>query len=260
LTFSPGSGKWLHEETEGYPMLISVVIPAFNEERYLGKTLTSLNRANAFLQAEGLLPAEIIVVDNESNDSTADIARALNATVTSESQHNVASVRNSGAKLSKGDVLIFVDADTLVPEKLLTRIAAVMSEASCFGGAVGTDYRPTKLTLKVYLLFWRILGKLTGMAQGATQFCRRDLFFTLNGYDETLFIGEDVEFYWRLKRIAERQKGTVAFVEDQRVVPSMRRFDQWQLWRTLIWTNPLFIWLFRRRSRCWHGWYKAAPR
>lgn len=241
-------------------MLISVIIPAFNEERYLGETLASLNRAKAFLQSEGGLPAEVIVVDNGSDDSTADVARSLGATVARERQHNVAKVRNSGAKLSHCDVLVFVDADTVVPDKLLSRIVEAMSDAACFGGAVDTDYRPMKLTVRVYLQFWRILGKLAGMAQGATQFCRRDLFFALNGYDETLFMGEDVDFHWRLKRIAKRQNGHIVFIEDLRVVPSSRRFDQWGFWRTLIWTNPLFILLFQRRRTCWHGWYKAAPR
>jgi glycosyltransferase involved in cell wall biosynthesis len=241
-------------------MLISVVIPAFNEAGYLGETLASLNRAKAFLQREGGLQAEIIVVDNDSDDSTADVARALSATVVGEKQHNVAKVRNSGAKLSHGDVLVFVDADTVVPDKLLWCIVEVMSDASCFGGAVEPDYRPIKRTVKVYLQFWRVIGKLIGMAQGATQFCRRDLFFALNGYDETLFMGEDVDFHWRLKRLAKRENGGVVFIEDPRVVSSTRRFDQWRLWRTVVWTNPLFILLFRRRRTCWHGWYKAAPR
>ncbi len=240
-------------------MLISVVIPAFNEEGYLGETLASLNRAKAFLQGEGLA-AEIIVVDNDSNDSTANIARALNATVTRERQHNVAKVRNSGAKLSNGDVLVFVDADTVVPEKLLSRIVEAMSDATCFGGAVDLAYGPMKPSVKVYLQFWRLLGKFKGMAQGATQFCRRDRFFALNGYDETLFMGEDVDFHWRLKRIAKQQNGRVVLIEDIRVAPSTRRFDQWPLWRTVVWTNPVFILLFQRRRTCWHGWYKAAPR
>ncbi len=241
-------------------MLISVVIPAFNEAGYLGETLASLNRAKAFLQREGGLQAEIIVVDNDSDDSTADVARALSATVVGEKQHNVAKVRNSGAKISHGDVLVFVDADTVVPDKLLWCIVEVMSDASCFGGAVEPDYRPIKRTVKLYLQFWRVIGKFIGMAQGATQFCRRDLFFVLNGYDETLFMGEDVDFHWRLKRIAKRENGGVVFIEDPRVVSSTRRFDQWRLWRTVVWTNPLFILLFRRRKTCWHGWYKAAPR
>ena len=58
-------------------MLLSIVVPAFNEEGYLGETLASLNRARAFLQREWTLEAEIIVVDNDSDDSTADVALAL---------------------------------------------------------------------------------------------------------------------------------------------------------------------------------------
>jgi glycosyltransferase involved in cell wall biosynthesis len=241
-------------------MLISIVIPAFNEEEYLGETLASLNRAKAFLQGKGGLPAEIIVVDNSSHDSTADRARALGATVALETQHNVAKVRNTGARLSNGNVLVFVDADTIVPDQLLSRIVEVMSDATCLGGAVDPDYRPMKRTVKFYLRFWRIIGRLTGMAQGATQFCRRDSFLALQGYDETLFMGEDVDFHWRLKRIAKRQNGSVVFIESLRVVPSTRRFDQWRLWRTLVWTNPLFILMFRRRGTRWQGWYKVAPR
>ena len=72
--------------------MLSVVIPAFNEEGYLGETLASLNRARAFLQDEKSLPTEIIVVDNDSDDATADVARALGATVARETQHSVASV------------------------------------------------------------------------------------------------------------------------------------------------------------------------
>jgi glycosyltransferase involved in cell wall biosynthesis len=239
-------------------MLLSIVIPAFNEEGYLGETLASLNRASTALQ--GSLTTEIIVVDNNSNDSTADIARALGATLARETQHNIAKIRNAGATLSNGDVLVFVDADTIVPDKLLTHIVEAMSDDTCFGGAIDTDYRPMKLTVQAYLQIWRIIGKLSGMAQGATQFCRKDVFFTLKGYDETLLMGEDVDFYWHLKRFAKRQNGSIVFIDDVRVVPSTRRFDQWRFWRTLVWTNPLFILMFRRSARCWRGWYKSAPR
>lgn len=241
-------------------MLLSIVVPAFNEEGYLGKTLASLNLATELLQRETRNQAEIIVVDNNSDDSTADIARALGATVVTESLHNIAKVRNTGAKLANGDVIVFVDADTLVPANLLTRILAAMTDNTCFGGAVDPDYRPRKRTVQAYLQFWRVIGKLTGMAQGATQFFRKDVFVSLQGYDETLFMGEDVDLYWRLKRFATEQNGNVVFIKDLRVVPSTRRFDQWRLWRTLVWTNPLVILMFRRSKTCWQGWYRATPR
>ena len=241
-------------------MLLSIVVPAFNEEGYLGKTLASLNLATELLQRETRNQAEIIVVDNNSDDSTADIARALGATVVKESLHNIAKVRNTGAKLSNGDVIVFVDADTLVPANLLTSIVGAMTDNTCFGGAVDPDYRPRKLTVQAYLQFWRVIGKLMGMAQGATQFFRKDVFVSLQGYDETLFMGEDVDLYWRLKRFATKHNGNVVFIKDITVVPSTRRFDQWRLWRTLVWTNPLVILMFRRSKTCWQGWYRATPR
>ena len=241
-------------------MLISVVIPAFNEEGYLGQTLASLRQAKASLLTEQNDSVEIIVVDNNCVDATADIAQDFGATVVSETEHNVARVRNTGAKFAKGDILVFVDADTSVPSDLLRRIVKVMAEPSCFGGAVDTNNRPAKLAVRIYLKFWRVIGRVAGMAQGATQFCRKEIFFAVNGYDETLFMGEDVDFYWRLKRLAMAHSGHITFIKDIQVVPSTRRFDQWQTWRTLNWTNPLFILMFRRKKTAWHGWYKDSPR
>ena len=241
-------------------MLISVVVPAFNEETCLPHTLGNLARARQVLRDEMRVESEVIVVDDDSQDSTADIARAFMVKIITVMHHNIAKVRNAGAKSSEGDVLVFVDADTSVPAELLSRVATAMSDNACIGGAVDTDYRPTKRAVHVYLRFWRIIGRLAGMAQGATQFCRRDAFVALKGYDETLFMGEDVDFFWRLKRFAKQQHKRVAIIEDVRVVPSTRRFDQWPLWRTLVWTNPLFILMFRRTKQYWDDWYLSAPR
>jgi glycosyltransferase involved in cell wall biosynthesis len=206
------------------------------------------------------VPVEVIVVDNDSSDATAEVARGFGAVVVGESVHNIAKVRNTGAAKAHGDVLVFVDADTVVPAELLSRIGAVLSEPNCLGGAVDTDYRPSKLASKLYLRAWRVAGRLAGVAQGATQFCRRDAFDALDGYDETLFMGEDVDFYARLKRLARRRGGGVSLIDDVRVSPSTRRFNQWSFMHTLIWTNPLFVFLFRRRESVWRGWYKEVPR
>ena len=241
-------------------MLISVVIPAFDEEAYLGPTLASLNAAKAFLREREGVTTEIIVVDNDSKDSTCNVAREFGAVVVRETVHNIARVRNTGAASARGEVLVFVDADTTVPAELLWRVFKAMSEPKCSGGAVDTDYRPSKLASKIYLRAWRVVGRLLGLAQGATQFCRRDAFAALDGYDETLYMGEDVDFYQRLKRLARRRGGRVRLIDEVRVTPSTRRFNQWGLGRTVVWTNPLFILLFRRRASAWHGWYREMPR
>ena len=241
-------------------MFLSVVIPAFDEEHYLGPTLDSVNAARASLgRAEGA-GVEVIVVDNDSSDATPEVARRSGAAVVREQVHNIARVRNAGARAARGDVLVFVDADTVVPEELLRHVARAMSDAGCLGGAVDTDYRPSKLASKVYLRAWRVVGRLLGLAQGATQFCRRDAFDALGGYDETIYMGEDVEFYQRLKRLARRRGGRVRLIDEVRVEPSTRRFNRWGFARTLVWTNPLTVLLFRRRASAWRGWYKEAPR
>jgi glycosyltransferase involved in cell wall biosynthesis len=130
-------------------MLISVVIPAFDEEAYLGPTLASLNAARALLLEREGVPTEIVVVDNDSTDSTDQVASEFGAGVVRESVHNIARVRNKGAASAAGDVLVFVDADTTVPAELLWRVFDAMSEPKCLGGAVDTDYRPSKLASKI---------------------------------------------------------------------------------------------------------------
>jgi hypothetical protein len=98
------------------------------------------------------------------------------------------------------------------------------------------------------------------MAQGAAQFCRRSAFDLLTGYDESYFMGEDVDFYWRLQRLSAKAGGHLSFLSDVRVVPSARRFDMTPTWRTLVWTNPVFIALFRKRYSAWAAWYGETRR
>src|SRR4029434_8463125 len=153
-----------------------------------------------------------------------------------------------------------VDADTIVPELLLVRISHALSDVNVAGGACDTLYRPKRIILRLYLECWRVFGRFFRMAQGPTQFVRRDAFAALGGYNERLFMGEDVDFYWRLKKFAKQRRKNVDLIHDLRVVPSCRRFDRWPLWRTLIWTNPLLIAVFQRQSSMWKGWYSNVLR
>jgi glycosyltransferase involved in cell wall biosynthesis len=240
--------------------MLSVIIPAFNEERFLPQTLAHLRQATEHIGAVPDGDIEIIVVDNASSDRTAEIALASGTKVISVPEHNIARVRNAGAGAAKGGVLLFLDADTLVPEILLSRIMSVLEEPTCLGGAVDIDYQPARLLIKLYLRLWRLIGLCLGMAQGAVQFCRRDAFAALNGYDESIYMGEDVDFYWRLSKFAKARGQHVHFLRDVRVVPSCRRFDQWPTLRILIKTNPLYILLFRKYQAAWRGWYSDVPR
>ena len=241
-------------------MKLTIIVPAFNEEAYLPSTLDSIQTAAACLSARSNVGIHTIVVDNNSEDETAAVARSKGATVVHEPVQGIARARNSGARHAEGDVLVFVDADVIVPHTLLDAIHTTMSDPACVGGGVDVDYRPQRLSIRLYLRAWRLLGHLMGMVQGATQFCRKSVFEQVGGYDERVWIGEDVDFYWDLKRFAKATHCTVRFIRNPRVRPSCRRFDKWPVWRILIWTNPLFIGLFRRWKAVWRGWYSRAVR
>jgi glycosyltransferase involved in cell wall biosynthesis len=243
--------------TESGMMKISVIVPAYNEEQCLPETLERIGRALSIAAH----PSEIIVVDNDSQDRTRHIAEEFLAKVVLEKEHNISKVRNTGAENSNGDVLIFIDADTLVTETLFRKILAVLEDEECFGGAVAVEYEDfQRKWMKYYLLGWKFWGKVFNMAQGAAQFCRKSVFENLGGYDETIFMGEDIEFYWRLSRFARRNKGYLYFVEYPRVKTSARRFDKMSLWKTLLLTHPLFIGLTWRKKSCWKDWYERAVR
>lgn len=236
---------------------VSVIVPAYNEEQCLPETLERIGRALSVAAC----PSEIIVVDNDSRDGTRRVAEAFGAKVLQESEHNISKVRNAGATNATGDVLIFIDADTLVPDTLFRKIAAAMEDEKCFGGAVAVGYGALEREwMKFYLLGWKFWGTVFNMKLGAAQFCRKQVFEGLGGYDQTIFVGEDVEFYWRLSKFAGRHNGYLRFVEDTKVITSARRFDRMSLWKTFLLTNPIFIRLAWRKKSFWKDWYEKAVR
>jgi len=235
----------------------SVIVPAFNEERYLPDTLTHIRSA---LAAAGVT-SELIVVDNESTDATARIAKANGARLIAETEHNIAKVRNTGAANAGGEVLIFIDADTHVPEQLFPRIVETMQDPACFGGAVTVEYEPfQRKWLKYYVFGWKFWDHFFNMKQGAAQFCRRSVFAEIKGYDETIFVGEDIEFYWRLARHARRNGGRLEYIQDLKVTTSSRRFDNMSLAKLLLYTQPLYFYLYWRKRHRWDYWYQKTVR
>ena len=238
-------------------MKVSVVIPAYNEEQCLPKTLECIGKALSIVECS----SEIVVVDNDSQDKTRQIAESFGAKVFLEKEHNIAKVRNTGARNSTGDVLIFIDADTLVPDTLFQKITDVIEDDKCFGGAAAVEYEDfQRKWMKFYLAGWKFWGRFFNMAQGAAQFCRKSVFEKLEGYDKTIFMGEDIEFYWRLSKYAKRNEGYLHFVEHPKVKTSARRFDKMSLWKTFLLTHPIFIRLTWRKKSFWKDWYDKAVR
>lgn len=237
-------------------MKLSIIIPAYNEEEYLPETLERIRRA---LNAS--CSSEVVVVDNDSHDGTTRVAQAFGAKIFFEKEHSISKVRNTGAANATGDILVFIDADTAVADSLFQKLASVMEDERCAGGAVAVEYaKPNQKWVEVYLRCWQFWGRTFNMKQGAAQFCRKTVFDTIGGYDETIFMGEDIEFYWRLAKQAEQNQQYLYFIEDPRVITSVRRYDRMGLWKTLVFTHPISIGLFWRRKSFWKAWYEKAIR
>ena len=114
-------------------MRISVIVPAFNEERLLGETLHQVSRAmTPFAQRQWA--TELIVCDNNSTDRTAEVARAAGARVVFEPVNQIARARNCGAAAATGDWLIFVDADSHPGAELFEDVAAQIESGRRLAG------------------------------------------------------------------------------------------------------------------------------
>ena len=112
----------------------SFIIPAFNEEQYLRRTIKS---AQSCIKTKKSYNGEIIVVDNNSTDQTSEIARKLGCKVVFEPVNQIARARNAGAREASGKTLLFLDADTLLPvETFRNAIDSVAQGKIGAGGAL----------------------------------------------------------------------------------------------------------------------------
>lgn len=238
-------------------MKLSVIIPAHNEEKLVLETLRCVKAALTHCDPA----SELIVVDNVSTDRTAQIAAEAGATVIEEQVRNIGAVRNAGAAAANGDVFVFIDADTLVPQGLFSKIDTIMRDPGCHGGAVAVKYGKFKRWwMNWYAKGWEFWGKVFNMRQGAAQFCSRRAFEATGGYDEAVYLGEDIEFYWKLERFARKSGGRLQFIDEPRVTTSTRRFDKMSVFKTLVLTHPIYILINRKKARAWKDWYEDAVR
>jgi glycosyltransferase involved in cell wall biosynthesis len=176
--------------------MISFVVPAYNEEALIGRTLEALNLAMQQIEE----PYEIVVADDASSDGTAAIAEACRARVVRVELRQIAATRNAGARAARGDKLIFVDADTLVSEAVVRAAVNAMNEGVAGGGsAVSFEGRVPRYAERMQPALVRIFRAL-GIACGCFLFCTRRAFEAAGGFDEKLFASEEITMSRALKR------------------------------------------------------------
>lgn len=171
---------------QGLPF-VSVVLPVFNEERYLEECLKTLRKIS---YPEDKY--EIIIVDNGSTDSSFEIARRYADQALLWPDVNVGAVRNFGVKHAKGDVLVFLDSDCLVPGDWLRQgVKLLFAEEKCvYGGNLNLREKPYWVEK-----FWLLKNSSDKVPQhnllGSCIFIQKRAFFDAGGFDENVTSGED---------------------------------------------------------------------
>lgn len=235
--------------------VLSIVIPAFNEQKYLPSTLIALNRAIRHVAVE----VEIIVVDNQSTDRTAEIA-ATSATVIQETKPNIGAARNRGARATSGEYILFIDADVTVSEYALEIAWNAISKRGLVAGGLGALYEPRHLVTWMFCAYWDWRRLKGAPCQGVAQFFRKDLFVDLGGYREDIYMAEDVDLYRRAANLVQsRGLPDVRWIRESVVWPSPRRLDARPV-RTILQQLPNTPkWLFRYQS-LWRDWRTGTIR
>ena len=239
-------------------MNCSFIIPAYNEEKFLKKTVESLRKSIS--GAEIISSEEIIVVDNCSTDRTAEIARNVGVNLVKEPVRQIARARNTGARHAKGDILFFVDADTSIKVDHLTAACEGIIKGKAYGGGalIRFDDHQDKFFLGVLIpAFWNWVSKTFRMAAGSFIFCRKEDFEEIKGFPETMYAGEELEFVRKLKKLNRKSGQKFKILDCEPVITSSRKLSWYGNGQIVF---CLFLLLFfplavRFRKLCWF-WYR----
>jgi glycosyltransferase involved in cell wall biosynthesis len=178
---------------------LSIVVPAFNEERLIAGALKHLKAGIEVFERRGW-SGELIVCDNNSTDGTAGIARAAGARVVFEPVNQIARARNSGARTATGDWLLFVDADSSPAGELFEEVLAVIEGGRCVGGGCTVRLPGAPPAVRAWVGGWNILSRLARWAAGSFLFCEAAAFRAVGGFSEALYAAEEIDLSRRLKR------------------------------------------------------------
>ncbi|MGY0632853.1 glycosyltransferase [Luteimonas sp. A478] len=229
-------------------MRLSIIIPAHDEAPLIGATLDSLARSTDWL-GDGV---EIIVVDDASSDGTGAIARARGARVLRVEARQIAAARNAGAAVARGERLLFVDADTLANPEVVTALMAAMDRGAAGGGVAVRFMRPLPLHMRIFESVSILLFRLARVTPGCFLFCTRRAFDTVGGFDEGLYVTEDVRFGRALRRV-----GRVVILREE-VCSSARKMHTYSFGEKLRFMlrfllAPRRVSRDRERLELWYG-------
>jgi glycosyltransferase involved in cell wall biosynthesis len=235
---------------------ISVVVPAFNEEKLIGESLAAIRKATEAFSAREWT-SELIVCDNNSTDRTAELARAAGATVVFEPVNQIARARNKGAEAATGDWLIFVDADSQPSAELFADVAEAIASGKYIYGGCTVRLDEHYLVGEFATRLWNGLSRMKKWAAGSFIFCDAASFREIGGFDNQLFASEEIDLSKRLARLARQKRKRGVILHRHPLVTSARKMqlyttrDYMRLLRRLIFSGGKVL---RNRDAC-HVWY-----
>ena len=200
-------------------MKLSIIIPTYNEENFLPKLLSDIKK-------QTFRDFEIIVSDGDSQDKTREIALKNGARVVTSTDRSPAIQRNKGAEKAKGEILLFLDADSRLLDGDFLEITLKQFEEQELDAAgfiikwdgEGTKYRFLDL---FYYLCSRLVFYVKPFTPGAGIIVKKTVYKKSHGFDTSLFIGEDHDYGEVLEKL-----GKIGVIPDVRIVTSVRRFEK----------------------------------
>ena len=234
--------------------MFSIIIPAYNEQDYLPATLANVQAAMQTMAMQG----EVIVVDNNSTDKTADIAREHGAKVIFEPINQISRARNAGAREAKGDYLIFIDADThITPDLLKLALESLQSGNYCGGGTIVQPDTPLQAWAQFTVDMWNRLSARLCLAAGCFIFCLREGYIASGGFSENVYATEEIWFSLKLKSWGKQHDMGFRIITDYPVRTSARKLHWYSHSQALAMTLPVLLFpiLFRSRRFC-KLWYE----
>jgi glycosyltransferase involved in cell wall biosynthesis len=203
-------------------MRISVVVPAFNEERLLAQSLRHIRAAMTAFSGR-TWETELIVCDNNSTDRTPDIARAAGATVVFEPVNQIARARNRGAEAATGDWLVFVDADSHPSAELFDDVARQIETGRCLAGGCTIRLEGDSSTGNIITGLWNRVSRAVRWAAGSFIFCETAAFRKVGGFNINLFASEEIDLSKRLKKLARAERKKIVILHHHPIVTSARK-------------------------------------
>ena len=202
-------------------MKLSIIIPTKNEEKHLPKLLASIKK-------QSFKDYEIIVADNNSKDKTREIAKSYECKIVKGGLPGKG--RNAGAKAAKGEIILFLDADTeLKTENFLEKAIAEFGRRK-LDAAAPTAYLKGKKMDKLFIGWWNCLIGLsqyssTPFAGGWCIFVKKNVHQSIKGFDEEIVLGEDSEY---IQRVATDKpfKAKFRILKSVKIQMSTRRLDK----------------------------------